>query len=383
MASVPESALTAALEAIDACVPPDAPEKQQLIAAKCRALSMGYHARWSGVAFTVLSVEDYITSGLYNPETERSSRTFTLAAKKDATVIYANQRVLIDHKTTSDDIEDPNSPYWRQLAIEAQPGHYMLMDWLRGEKVDYAIWDVIRKPGIAPKEISAADHKMVQMTGSYCGYRLSEESMSAMHAGKRETLGMYTARLADDCIKQRPQRYFQRRAVPRLDAQLSEHAGEVWDLAKSIMHDRERGRWPRNSQSCMAWGTACRWLGVCSGYTDINSPGWVKKTRIHNELPLLEGDGRNVLTFSSLKSYQSCRKKFYHEYELGLERIDEEEKEAIFMGTCLHSALEKWFSAQLINQPTELLKGTNEHNADAAEVNGISPVGAGTPSLFS
>lgn len=367
-----------AIEAIDAAVPADAPEKQQVIAAKCRGLMIGYHARWSGVPFEVLSVEDYVTSGLYNPETERSSRTFTLAAKKDATVLHEGSRVLIDHKTTSDDIEDPDSPYWRQLAVEAQPSHYMLIDWLRGEKVDYAIWDVVRKPGISPKEISKAEHERVVITGAYCGYKMSDASLDALRAGsKRETCEMYTARLADDCTNQRPNRYFQRRTVPRLDHQIAEHAREVWDLAKSIMDDRQNNRWPRNSKACMQYGSPCKFLGLCSGKSEIESGGWTQKERVHNELPLLEGDGRSVLTFSRLGSYQTCRRKHYYEYELGIERIDEEEREALFFGTLWHSAQEAWFKAQL--KPTGESNGNNY--ADLAPVNAVGAIGGSSQSL--
>jgi hypothetical protein len=371
-------ALTAALNAIDVSVPVNAPDKQQVIAAKCRGLMIGYHARWSDVQFEVLSVEDYITSGLYNPETERSSRTFTLAAKKDVTVRYEGQKVLIDHKTTSDDIEDPSSPYWRQLAVEAQPSHYMLIDWLRGEKIDYAIWDVVRKPGISPKEISAADHKNTLITGAYCGYKISEESIAALGTSKRETLEMYTARLADDCMRQRPQRYFQRRTVPRLDHQIAEHAREVWGLAKSIMDDRLANRWPRNSKACMQYGSPCRFLGICSGHDDPESGQWAKKDSVHNELPLLEGDGRSVLTFSRLGSYQTCRRKHFYDYELGIERYDEEEREALFFGNVWHAAQEAWFKYQL----TTAGEKNNGNNADLAPVNGIAAIGGtGSQSL--
>ncbi len=373
------SALDVALDAINDAVPETSDAKQLLIAAKCRGLMMGYHARWSGVAFEVLAVEQFIETGLYNPDTGKSSRTFTLAGKKDVVVNYQSQRVLIDHKSCSEDIEDPNADYWRQLAIEAQPSHYMMIDWLNGEKVDYAIWDVIRKPGIAPKELSAAAHKMAVMTHEYCGYKLSDESIAELAATKRENLEMYTARLAQDCISERPQRYFQRRAVPRLDNQILEHAQEVWSLSQEIIAARRENRWMRNSKACMLYGTACKFLGICSGYDTPDSDRWTRKKQMHNELPAIQGDGRSVLTNSRLGTYQTCRRKHFYEFELGIERVDEEERESLYFGTLLHLSLDAWFSYQ---QPTTGGIQNGNIATDLVPVSEIRTIGGTAQSLF-
>lgn len=371
------NALTAALEAIDQRTNYD-DAKQALIAAKCRGLMLGYDARWSHVRFEVISVEEVIITPLVNPDSDRTSRTFTLAAKKDATVRYENQTVLIDHKSTSDDIQDPNSPYWRQLMIEAQPSHYMLMDHLLGNKVDYAIWDVMRKPGIKPKDISKADHEKAAITGEYCGYQLTHETLAYLRAGnKHENDEMYTARLADDCTNQRPGWYFQRRAVPRLDNQLEEHAREVWQLGQELINARAAKRWPRNSGACMNYGRPCMYLGICSGQDSIDSGRWQQKELVHVELPELPGDGRDVLTFSRLKVLQTCRRKHQLQYELGIERVDEEEAEALYFGTLWHSALEAWFK----HQP-QYTKGHNHGNADFAPANAVAAIGNTDKALF-
>src|SRR6185312_2755454 len=105
-----------------------------LIAAKCNGLLTGYDARWHNAPYDIEEIEYVPSSDLWNPETQRKSRTFTISGKID---ILARDRntgaaVLFDHKTTSQDISDPNAPYWRQLAIEGQVDHYMLLEWLNG-----------------------------------------------------------------------------------------------------------------------------------------------------------------------------------------------------------------------------------------------------------
>src|SRR5690606_22231650 len=120
--------LYAALEAVNTEVPKHADERDLLIAAKVRGLVRGYHSRWREHDYQPLAVEQLVTSNLYNPETQAVSRTFRIAGKIDLLAEHkpTGRRVLFDHKTTSQDITDPNATYWRQLAIEGQASHYML-----------------------------------------------------------------------------------------------------------------------------------------------------------------------------------------------------------------------------------------------------------------
>lgn len=339
--------LDAALAAINAAVTVDADESKQLIAAKCRGLMVGYDARWKAAGYTVLSVERMVTADLRNPETSARSRTFDLAGKIDVTVVSPDgQALVVDHKTCSEDITDPNATYWRQLAIEGQVSQYMLLEWANGRKPDGALWDVVRKPQISPKKLSKADAKAAVVHGRYCGMTMQAEDILSLQETERETLSMYTARLAFDCTHERPQHYFARRPVPRLDADLFEYATETWEHSQEIIHARRLGRWARNSGACMRYGSPCKFLGVCSGHDTIDSDRWQKKANVHVELPELEGDGRDVLTNSRIRTFQTCRRLHYLQYELGLERVDEEEREALYFGSVWHLAQQAWWEAQ-------------------------------------
>ena len=126
--------LDAGLSALDAFVGLAPDESRALMAAKCRGLLVGYHARWADAEYLPVAVERIVQSDLWNPETGRKSRSFTVAGKIDLSAALRDRAVLIDHKTTSEDIGDPSSPYWRQLIVEGQPSHYMLLEWLNGQK---------------------------------------------------------------------------------------------------------------------------------------------------------------------------------------------------------------------------------------------------------
>lgn len=317
-----------------------------LVAAKCFGLMRGYDARWRGAPYRIDDVEAVLTSDLINPETQRKSRTFTVAGKIDvrATELATGAKVIFDHKTTSQDISDPNATYWQQLRIEGQVNHYMLLEWMNGNKVDGAVWDVMRKPGISPKAVTKADAAEVVRSGQYFGYVLTTDEWNLFQKEPRETPTMYAARLTDDCTVVRPHWYFQRRQIARLDSEIHEYATELWDHGQDLLHARVTGRNPRNSGACMTYNSPCRYLGVCSGHDTLESGKWVRKEYVHNELPIIgQSRGVDVLTNSRIRTFQTCRRKHELDYEQGYEKVDEEEKEVLFFGNLWHSASEAYF----------------------------------------
>lgn len=320
--------------------------KEALVAAKCLGLLAGYDERWRERHYRIDAVECVMQSDLYNPETTRKSRSFRNSGKIDvrATEIATGSKVIFDHKTSSQDITDPNAPYWRQLVIEGQVSHYMLLEWLNANKVDFGIWDVIRKPGISPRALSKKDAAQVMSGAEYCGVNFGDEELQYFEALQRETPLMYAARLAFDCTAERPEWYFQRRRVPRLDSEIQEYAQELWGHGQDILAVRLSGRHPRNSGACFTYNSPCEYLGLCSGHDSLDSGGWQTKAWVHNELPILDsGRGTDVLTNSRIRMFQTCRQKHHFKYELGIEKVDEEEKEARFFGTLFHAALEQFF----------------------------------------
>lgn len=339
-------ALQNAKLAIASALPENPDESLLLIATKCCGLIHGYDARWRDADYIPSAVEITYTSDLYNPETQRTSRSFTVAGKLDIDCTRHGRSIVFDHKTTSHDITDPNGPYWRQLAVESQPSMYMLLKHLNGVKVDEAVWDCVRKPQIKPAKLSKAERASVVANQSYCKRRMSVETVQAMQTEERETLEMYEARLADDCTNERPEWYFARKPVPRLDGELLEFAGELWEQGQEILHARRTNRWSRNSGACLLYNSPCKFLGICSGHDTPDSDRWQKKQFVHNELAgdQFKSDGREVLTNSRIRCFQTCRRKHFYEYELGIERQDEEEREALLFGQLWHVCLNAWWS---------------------------------------
>ena len=333
--------LEAGLAAIDTAT------EDPIIQAKLRGLLRGYHARWSGVPMTVSGIEQTLTSDLYNPATKARSRAVVMAGKLDLQVVEDGRFWICDHKTSSEDIGDPDSAYWRQLAVEGQHHHYGLLEFLHGRRIEGAIWDVVRKPGISPKQITKADQSALFSSKHYFGFSVSDAGLESMRADGRETPTLYEYRLSYDCTEMRPEWYFQRRRIARLDDATLEYAEELWGHTQDILLARRENRWPRNSGACLLYGRPCQFLGICSGYDDPESANWKRREWVHPELPVLNGNaGRDVLTSSRVRCFQTCRRKHFYQYELGLERVEAEDAEALHFGSAWHLAMERYFESQ-------------------------------------
>lgn len=359
-----ETALQAALDAL--------PNEQSVMVSKIRALLVGYDIRWQNDTIQPVEVEQVKTAPIINLATNQPSRTFKIAMKLDVLGVRDGQVGIMDHKTTSEDIEDPAAPYWRQLVIEGQLSHYWLGMWLNGVKVDFGQWDVVRKPGIAPRQITKAEMKDLLHTKQWFGYDIPEGEIATAAETGRETLALYEARLLQDCVTERPQRYFQRRTIPRLDDDIAEYASELWDLGQELVQIRRSGRHIRNSGACMEYNRPCRFLAVCSGHDDIESTNWRKREFVHPELEGLDGDGRDLVTNSRIRTFQTCRRKHFYAYELGVEKVTEEDVESLMFGNLWHTALEAYFNHKKgqhhVNTTDSLSAGECGTGCDLAQV---------------
>ena len=104
-----------------------------------------------------------------------------------------------------------------------------------------------------------------------------------------ETPDEYGERIMQD-IGIRPDFYFARREIPRLESDIVEYQHELWQMAHIINDCRKHNRYPRNTDACIGFGK-CDYFDVCTGGYDINSgiapDGFIKVENIHQEL---EGD---------------------------------------------------------------------------------------------
>jgi len=318
---------------------PGESDRRWVLDATVRGLMRGYDARWNDAQrlIKLVACEKQLDADLVNLDTMRASRTFRTNGIIDK-LAHQDGLVIFDHKTTSMSIDDPNDVYWRQLAIEAQPSHYELLCGQNGLPIDRIVWDVIRKPAIRPKKLAKKEQAEVASLHRYCGRKVSDETAKLVVSDPVENGELFELRVAMECTND-PGKYFQRRSCSRTRDELVEYAQELWQIGQEILQAQNNNRWYRNSGACMNYGTPCEFLGLCSGYDTPDSDRW--KTEPEEETE----DTRQSLSHSRIKTFHTCRRKFYYHYKLGLRRVDEDEREALFFGSLTHAALDAWWLA--------------------------------------
>ena len=322
------------------------PDSEWETRAKARGLLRGYDAKYRDQVERMVGCEEEFIVPIWNLQSKGKkpsrSRSFQFAGKRDKEILRNSRLWLMDHKTTSEGIQDPDATYWRQLSVNSQASWYLLSAHYQGMKVAGIIWDVIRKPAIKPKAIAKAMQKSIAAGNQYCGFDVSENGQAYVIKHGRENAELYENRVARETIDN-PDKYYQRKPVMRLLNEMVDDCLELWQLSKDALYSRSNACHPRNSNACLTYGTPCQYLGICSGYDEPDSDNWQPRKRVHDELDTLPGDGRDVLTTSRLGCYQTCKRKHHYRYVQGIERRGREPSAALQFGTNFHAALDVWW----------------------------------------
>lgn len=240
--------------------------------AKARALLIGYDARWGDLAMEVLAVEVEFRAPLVNPETGAPSRTFEMGGKIDAVVRVDGRVLLVEHKTSSEDVR-PGSDYWRRLRIDGQISHYFAGARALGFDVEGCLYDVVSKPGIRPLKATPVEARKYTKDGRlYAAQRTEDETPEA-----------YFARVGGD-IAADPSGYFQLGEVARIGADLDEHAADLWLTADLMRGIHRSGRAARNPDACVRYGRTCDFFDVCTGAASLDDATRFVRKAPHSEL---------------------------------------------------------------------------------------------------
>lgn len=262
---------------------------------KVARLLSGYFWRWGDAKLEVIASELPFELPIENPETGFATPTFVLAGKIDRIVRLPDGRLAVkESKTCSDDLA-PDSDYWRRLRIDQQISLYYDAAQRLGYDVKTVLYDVTRKPTIEPLSVAVLDPDGVKIVLDAAGNRVrNKDGKSWRQSGdaaqgwtlqtRRQTPAEYGERLTDD-IAARPDFYFARQEIPRLDADLAEWKQELWDQQLTLRRCQKMGCWYRNTAACIS-PFRCEFLDVChNGLTGSEVPaGFVKVENVHPEL---------------------------------------------------------------------------------------------------
>lgn len=230
-----------------------------------------------------------------NPETGATTSVFRVGGKRDKIVWLGDGRLAVmEHKTTGDDV-GPDSDYWKRLRLDQQISLYVVAARDQGHDVSTVLYDVIRKPSISPRQIPLLDADGVKIVLDAAGNRVmlangkkwresGDSEKGYVLQSRVETDKEFGDRLMLD-IADRPEFYFQRREIPRLESDLAEFRAELWQQQQAIRESARNRRHFRNTAACIA-PYRCEYLDMCGGSIDTeNVPaGFAFVTELHPEL---------------------------------------------------------------------------------------------------
>ena len=251
------------------------------------ALVDGWAWRWRDDEVTVVEAERSYQLPIVNPDTGASARSHRHAGKRDQLVTLPDGRsALREFKTTSDNIS-PTSNYWKHLAIDPQISGYFDSYAAEGIEIDTVLYDVVRKPTIRPRTLQKKEREKFIEDGKWFGAEFQEFTRADVDL---ETPAMFAARLSA-YLRERPDFYFARREITRLEADQREFRHDLWQTHQAIQQSERVNAWPRTGariKACNGVYGACPFLDLCSNGWEPSQGVPDGFQRINNAHPELE-----------------------------------------------------------------------------------------------
>ena len=248
----------------------DDPYDRALVA----AMLDGHLRRWAGQDNEVVATETVFQLPLVNPTTGSPTPVWQLAGKIDRIERLPDGRLALrERKTTSKDFA-PGADYWVQLYMDQQLSIYVIAARALGYDVQTILYDVTRRPALRPLKATPEDNRKYTKAG-------------ALYANQRdndETPEEFAARVAAD-IAERPDHYFARIEIPRLEQDLEDCAAEVWQQQLALLAMQRGGGWYRNPGACFN-PFPCAYVDICQNrdLEYVTPEGFVRVEDVHPEL---------------------------------------------------------------------------------------------------
>jgi hypothetical protein len=242
-----------------------------------RALVQAYALRWKGSELEITDV---------NVPFEVDVHGIVVVGEIDAVGWQHKRRVLMDTKTTSEDIS-AGSPYWRRIThADPQVTTYLLAARVLGWEAAFMVWDVLRKTQLERHLATPAEkRKYTKPTKA--------EPTPRLYANQREadeTDAEFEVRVLED-IEKRPDWYFARNTIVRYEGEHEAHVRDLKGTVHLMQVVRDMDEPPRNVHSCFQYGSECPYFSVCTGEAKITDDTRFQE-RKHRPVPAVAEAGR-------------------------------------------------------------------------------------------
>lgn len=300
---------------------------------KARGVSVAYVLFYANDGYLTRGVEVPFSLPIYDFDSSSMSDRY-YGGFIDAVLEKDGVVWLCDHKTAS----QVSPSYWMELDTNPQLSLYFLAAKQCGLEPRF-LWDVIVKPGIAPKNLTKADVKEINDEGSYQGLPTNE----TVEYGDKETPKLYGQRVLAAYTSD-PAKYFHRRKIVRTDAEVIEQAKWL-DTVTKDMSSCVRSDLPiyQNPHACKRFGTMCDFHKICSGVCEKGDTSQYQQRKKADDDRKLAND---AISNSQIGTFLSCRKEWEFRYQDKIERTHGEYRDALHFGSLVHTAIEMFLKTR-------------------------------------
>ncbi len=168
------------------------------------------------------------------------------------------EEVIVELKTTSDDVS-VGSSYWpRIVEMDPQVTTYLMAARAQGRNLRRVVWDVIRKTTLERFTATPPDKRKYTKPTKV-------DPVSRLYANQHdhdETDDEFELRVLED-IAEKPEKYFQRRDIVRYESEHKAHLRDIAGVVRLMQFVEQMSETPRNLNACWKWGRPCGFLPVC------------------------------------------------------------------------------------------------------------------------
>jgi CRISPR/Cas system-associated exonuclease Cas4 (RecB family) len=229
---------------------------------KTRLLAMemmiGYIDRYQDDDFDVIALEKEFNRRIVNPRTGAESKTFAIKGKVDGIVETSRGLFLLEHKTTSKLMDDPEDALWEDTQVSLYVAY--LRD--RGYEIVGVIYNELLKCTLIQKKGESEEDYQTRYAG------LCTKSKTGTSTAKRqfpESDEEYALRVRE--WYQEGNR-FQRTEMIVSDTQTALVRQDIWGVTQQYLDARRRGDWFCNRDGCHTLYGDCAYRRYCQSNYD-------------------------------------------------------------------------------------------------------------------
>jgi len=222
-------------------------------------MMIAYMEKYRNDDFEVVANEYEFDGAIINPRTKAESKTFSLKGKVDGIVKTSRGLFLIEHKTTSRLMDDPEDKLWE----DTQVGIYVAYLRDLGYDIEGVIYNELLKCSLIQKKGETEEEFQLRYAD------LCSKSKTGKSTAKRqlpESDADYAERVAE---WYRSGDRFRRTELYLSDKQLDLVRLDIWGMTQQFLDARRRNDWFCNRESCNTFFGECAYRRYCqSNYDD-------------------------------------------------------------------------------------------------------------------